>query len=555
MPMFVDKLVAGDEMDEIAHRILDEGEDIASVAMDFIDESRYIISDHETFEAATFAVKKDTEGVTVTAEPDSEHPFSVSYNWQQIGMFLQEAAELARDVQREAEEAWARDIAENMEAYDALDHHRDVYLELPDENDAAYPISDARKPDLHNYRLHFETEQGYLLMADSDTEQDLMLRNFTMVNSQIVLHGVQEMGFTVTGLQPAATYEIYQMKGGEQYHYHRFESLESNKDAGLSVADYDLVYTGDWSGVTGDSVQQRLDSLFQRFNVDHPADFHGHSVSVSDVIVVTENGSKTAYYVDSAGFAEMPDFFMQKKESMQTAPDTILQIPEMDISVDIAAVKQFVMTDTFGYLDENSGALSEQSESYTYTYLGNGVVEEAYSSTMQNYPSSPLRYNLNDGEQRDRLLEGMLEYARKAEKLTLHSEPHAETVNYDREIERLKLNARAIGKLRDLIEEQFDTGIAQLRQSADSYVDELASKMFEGNDAFLQCYHGEAHDQIVDAVFDAAYERVAEMRENVHQLVWYSDDTGAETVENESAASSIISCRFSNILSSNSLFE
>jgi hypothetical protein len=276
---------------------------------------------------------------------------------------LQEAAELTRDVQREAEEAWERDIAENMEAYDALDHHRDVYLELSDEKNAAYPVTDARKPDLHNYRLHFEPKQGYLLMADSDTEQDLMLRNFTMVNSQIVLHGVQEMGFTVTGVQPAATYEIYQMKGGEQYHYHRFESLESNKDAGLSVADYDLVYTSDWSEVSGDSVQQRLDSLFQRFNVDHPADFRGHSMSVSDVIVVTENGSKTAYYVDSAGFTEMPEF-----------------------------------------LNPNNTAVV--------------------------------------------------------------------AANYDREIERLKLNARAIGKLRDMIEERYDSDKAQLRQDADSFIDD-----------------------------------------------------------------------------------
>ena len=312
MPMFVDRMVARDEMDEIAHRILDDGEDAASVAMDSLDESRYIISDHETFEAAVFAVKKDTDGVTITTEPDSEHPFSVSYSWLQIGEFMRQAAQLHRDVEREAEEAYERDIAENMEAYDALDHHRDVYLSLPEEGDARYPVADARKPDLHNYRLHFEPDKGYLLLADSDTENDLMLRNFTMVNSQIVLHGVQEMGFTVTGVQPAATYEIYQMKSGEQYHFNRWESLESNKDAGLTVADYDLVYTGDWSEVSGDSVQQRLDSLFQRFNVDHPADFRGHSMSTSDVVVVTENGSKTAYYVDTVSFVEMPDFFREK---------------------------------------------------------------------------------------------------------------------------------------------------------------------------------------------------------------------------------------------------
>ena len=223
MPMFVDKLVAGDEMDEIAHRILDEDEDAASVAMDFIDESRYIISDHETFEAATFAVKKDTEGVAFTVEPDSPHPFSVSYSWEQMGEFFRAAAQLMRDVDREAEAVWEREAAEDMDA----------------------------------------------------------------------------------NVQPrsADTYELYQMKSGEQYRYNRYESLESNADAHLSAADYDLVYTGDWSEIPGDSTAQKLDMLFQKFNVDHPADYRGRSMSTSDVVVVTENGSKTAYYIQPTGDA------------------------------------------------------------------------------------------------------------------------------------------------------------------------------------------------------------------------------------------------------------
>ena len=51
MPLFVDRMVARDEMDEIAQRILDNGEDAAAVAQDYVDASRYIISDHETFAA------------------------------------------------------------------------------------------------------------------------------------------------------------------------------------------------------------------------------------------------------------------------------------------------------------------------------------------------------------------------------------------------------------------------------------------------------------------------------------------------------------------------
>ena len=184
---------------------------------------------------------------------------------------MRQAAQLHRDVEREAEEAYERDIAENMEAYDALDHHRDVYLSLPDDNSARYPISDARRQELYNYRLHFDPDKGYLLLADSDTEDDLILRDFTMVNSQVVLHGVQEMGFTVTGTEPAFTYEIYQMKSGEEHHLHRWESLESNKYAHLTQEDYDLVYSGDLRDIEGDTVQQKLNALFEKFNTDHPA--------------------------------------------------------------------------------------------------------------------------------------------------------------------------------------------------------------------------------------------------------------------------------------------
>ncbi|MBP0988246.1 MAG: hypothetical protein J6S92_08195, partial [Oscillospiraceae bacterium] len=254
MPMFADRMVARDEMDDIAQRILDNGEDAAAVAQDFVDASRYIISDHETFDLATFAAKKDTDGVTLTAEPDSAHPFSVAYSWEQFGEFFRTAAQLHRDIEREAEEAWERDVAENMEAYDALDHHRDVYLKdtRKTEDPLNGYISDARKQEFYNYRLHFEPNQGYLLMADSDKDDDLIIRNFTMVNSQIVLHGVQEMGFEVESVEPAFTYEIYQMKSGAEHHLHRWESLESNKYAHLTHEDYDLVYSGDLRDVQGD---------------------------------------------------------------------------------------------------------------------------------------------------------------------------------------------------------------------------------------------------------------------------------------------------------------
>ena len=65
---------------------------------------------------------------------------------------------------------------------------------------------------------------------------------------------------------------------------------------------YEPVYMGILSD--GDT----LDSLYERFNINHPEDYKARSMSVSDVIVLDRCGSKTSYYVDSFGFKELPEF-------------------------------------------------------------------------------------------------------------------------------------------------------------------------------------------------------------------------------------------------------
>ena len=89
--------------------------------------------------------------------------------------------------------------------------------------------------------------------------------------------------------------------------------------------------------MSGDSVQQRLDSLFQKFNVDRPADFHGQSMSTSDVVVVMENGSRTAYYVDTVSFVEMPDFFREKNyQLLLNDSDHTIQFGQTFVSLEAA---------------------------------------------------------------------------------------------------------------------------------------------------------------------------------------------------------------------------
>ena len=69
---------------------------------------------------------------------------------------------------------------------------------------------------------------------------------------------------------------------------------------------YDAIYTGGLADY-GDN-KTNLDMIYQRFNVDHPADFKGHSLSVSDIVALKQNGVVSCHYVDSIGFRELPNF-------------------------------------------------------------------------------------------------------------------------------------------------------------------------------------------------------------------------------------------------------
>ena len=102
-----------------------------------------------------------------------------------------------------------------------------------------------------------------------------------------------------------STYSIYQLDLSDNTDNLRFMSLDWLESKGLSVDrdHYQMVY----------AIQREpgetLEDIYRRFNIDHPEDFRGHSLSVSDVVVLHENGADAAYYVDSIGFKELPGFF------------------------------------------------------------------------------------------------------------------------------------------------------------------------------------------------------------------------------------------------------
>ena len=121
--------------------------------------------------------------------------------------------------------------------------------------------------------------------------------------------------------QEKDTFSIYQLKRDDETVDLRFEPYDRLTAAGHTVdmANYDRIYTADLAPGTS------LEDIYTRFNVDHPKDFKGHSLSVSDVVVLHQNGQDTAHYVDSIGYKEVPEFWKQPENPLKHVEDTIEQ--------------------------------------------------------------------------------------------------------------------------------------------------------------------------------------------------------------------------------------
>ncbi len=103
------------------------------------------------------------------------------------------------------------------------------------------------------------------------------------------------------------SYEIYQLKDipeNRDIHFERFSYLEKRGIA-VSAKNYNAVYSGKLSA------GETLDSIYERFNLHHPDDFRGHSLSVRDVVVIHKNDKDIPFYVDAFGFRQVPEFFSE----------------------------------------------------------------------------------------------------------------------------------------------------------------------------------------------------------------------------------------------------
>ena len=119
----------------------------------------------------------------------------------------------------------------------------------------------------------------------------------------------EETSYQATSFVPV-TYEILQIKEGSNGEAYRFLKMSHVQASGMQVNadDYESKYKEEWKP------GETLETIYERFNIHRPEDFTGHSLSVSDVVVLESETEKKAFYVDSFGFSELKDFFVERFE-------------------------------------------------------------------------------------------------------------------------------------------------------------------------------------------------------------------------------------------------
>ena len=209
--------------------------------------------------------------------------------------------------------------------------------------------------------------------------------------------------------EPVGSFSIYQLKGGNETLDYRFEPLDSIHRNGLSVKpeNYELVYEAPLTA------KDNLESIYTRFNVDRPADFTGHSLSVSDIVVLHQNGRDTAHYCDRAGFSEVPEFLQPAQKSREITER--IQTPRGSFYL-CGMTRAQMEVDGYGF--------HHASEDGKYLIMANGTQAYAVRADAPE-KDNPLRTAEMTLEDDYGMIDGVINNGRRGEELEKARE-HAE---------------------------------------------------------------------------------------------------------------------------------
>ena len=209
--------------------------------------------------------------------------------------------------------------------------------------------------------------------------------------------------------EPVGSFSIYQLKGGNETLDYRFEPLDSIHRNGLSVKpeNYELVYEAPMTE------KDNLESIYTRFNVDRPADFTGHSLSVSDIVVLHQGGKDTAHYCDRAGFSEVPEFLQPAQKSREITER--IQTPRGSF---------YLCGMTRAQMEADGYGFHHASEDGKYLIMANGTQAYAVRADAPE-KDNPLRTAEMTLEDDYGMIDGVINNGRRGEELEKAKE-HAE---------------------------------------------------------------------------------------------------------------------------------
>lgn len=331
------------------------------------------------------------------------------------------------------------------------------------------PISDTDVAEIHNAfygtDLEFEIEKELgITWVESINYEDGSVITPEMARKEQLLYVSTDK------------YGIYQLKPNPELDSLRFEGTESLKRMGITKDNFDaikpenytLLYVGELSELQKETQGATLEAIFEKFNLDHPEDFRGHSLSVSDIVVLHQNGQNTAHFVDSFGYTEIPDFLREQtpeKEEMQDTSGHNVQKTEPEIDGDeiidlgdeteqvLAEMKKtleseqetelaFSIADRFISIQEVEGGYDYSIMGADYKEIDGGIydnpdvtIREALHDILEDLKSQP-DYNGAKGniQREDELIpmdyDGLMEKAEEANRIIPESTPSSVVADF-----------------------------------------------------------------------------------------------------------------------------
>ncbi len=201
------------------------------------------------------------------------------------------------------------------------------------------------------YTLYYDNTEGMVFERDE------------ILNAKDVIFGIEKEDWEMseeykhlkrqleneTPSENKDKYLIYQMKDGGELHSYRFVSFEELKknDLKIDVNNYEFVYSDDLKE------NDTLDTIYNEFNTARPDNFRGHSLSISDVVVIEKDNEISSYYVDRTGFKELPVFL-----GNETFPS------KKEIEIDSACISNY--KDMTAFVGSDDYVYLGKSENYHY---------------------------------------------------------------------------------------------------------------------------------------------------------------------------------------------